>query len=185
MPGTLLYRTSGQGKMYGFSSKDLIREKYGVITNIYSGHAAIYIGKEDGVDYIVEALGTGIVKTPAKYFVNDSEGEVLVAAKIPKKATSWQRAKAVAIAKYLSEADLAYDFDFSDQKGPWSGDWTCVGLTEKLYESANADNPNGSGRWNMIRAIMPSTLLPTVTILKAHTITKPEIYFRKPKNTRK
>ncbi|MDP3836781.1 MAG: LamG-like jellyroll fold domain-containing protein [bacterium] len=144
-PGTILYRTSGEGKMYGFSSKELIRQKAGVITNIYSGHAGIYIGKEDGVDYVVEALGSGIVKMPAKYFVNEAEGEQLVAARLPKYASPWQRAKAVAIAKYLALADLAYDFDFSAQKGPWSGDWTCVGLTEKVYESANADNPQRLG----------------------------------------
>lgn len=144
-PGTILYRTSSEGRMYGLSSKELIAESYGVITNIYPGHAAIYIGKEDGVDYVVEALGTGIVKTPAHYFINNSAGEALVAAKLPKGASRWQRARAVALAKYLTTADLAYDFDFSAQKGPWTGDWTCVGLTEKVYESANAANPERLG----------------------------------------
>lgn len=144
-PGTILYRTSSEGKMYGLSSKELIEERYGVITNIYPGHAAIYIGQEDGVDYVVEALGTGIVKTPAHYFINESAGEALVAAKLPKGASMWQRARAVTIAKYLATADLAYDFDFSAQKGPWTGDWTCVGLTEKVYESANAANPERLG----------------------------------------
>lgn len=144
-PGTILYRTSSDGKMYGFSSKELIRQKAGVMTNIYSGHTGMYVGKVDGVDYVVEALGTGVVMTPAEYFVNENEGELLVAARIPKKATVWQRAKAVAIGKYLARSSLAYDFDFSSQKGPWSGDWTCVGLTEKLYESANASNPEKLG----------------------------------------
>lgn len=144
-PGTILFRTSGKGKMYGYTSKDLLAEKFGIISHVYSGHAGIYIGQEDGVDYVVEALGTGIVKTPAKYFINEAEGEELVAAKLPVAATPWQRARAVALAKYLAGADLAYDFDFSDQKGPWSGDWTCVGLTEKVYESANANNPERLG----------------------------------------
>lgn len=144
-PGTILYRTSSDGKMYGYSSKELIKEKNGIISNIYSGHTAIYIGQEDGVDYVVEALGSGIVKTPAHYFINENNDEGLVAAKIPKAATSWQRAKAVAIAKYLASIDLAYDFNFSAQKGPWSGDWTCVGLSEKIYESANASNPERLG----------------------------------------
>lgn len=139
--GTILYRTSSKGKMYGYSSKELVKEEHGVISHIYPGHAAIYIGQENGIDYVVEALSTGIVKTPAKYFINESLKEELVAARIPKQASSWQRAKAVAIAKYLASADLAYDFDFSDQKGPGSGDWTCVGLTEKVYESADAYNP--------------------------------------------
>lgn len=144
-PGTILYRSSSDGQMYGFNSKELITQRYGVITNIYSGHAAIYIGQEDGVDYVVEALGSGIVKTPAQYFVNKNNGETLVAAKIPSQASVWQRARAVTLAKYLASADLAYDFDFSTQKGPWSGDWTCVGLSEKIYESANANNPERLG----------------------------------------
>jgi len=144
-PGTLLFRTSSQGKMYGYSSQDLLLEKFGVISHIYPGHAAIYVGQEEGVDYVVEVLGTGIVKTPAKYFINETEGEELVAAKLPIASTPWQRARAVALAKYLASADLAYDFDFSSQKGPWSGDWTCVGLTEKVYESANANNPERLG----------------------------------------
>lgn len=140
-PGTILYRTSSKGKMYGYSTKDLIKEEYGLMTHIYPGHAAIYVGEENGEHYVVEALSTGIVKTPLKYFINESLGEEFISAKIPKAASAWQRAKAVAIAKYLASADLAYDFDFSDQKGPGSGDWTCVGLTEKLYESADAYNP--------------------------------------------
>ncbi|MCF7860586.1 hypothetical protein K9M09_03105, partial [Patescibacteria group bacterium] len=74
-PGTLLYRTSSNGEMYGYSSKELIREKNGIMTNIYPGHVAIYIGEEDGVDYVVEALSGGIVKTPAQYFINESLGE--------------------------------------------------------------------------------------------------------------
>lgn len=144
-PGTILYRTSNEGKMYGYSSLDLLAEKFGIISSIYPGHAAIYIGQEDGVDYVVEALSSEIVKTPAKFFINEAEGEEFVAAKLPIAATPWQRARAVALAKYLASADLAYDFDFSAQKGPWSGDWTCVGLTEKIYESANANNPERLG----------------------------------------
>jgi len=45
-PGTILYRTSSDGKMYGYSSKELIKEKNGIISNIYSGHAAIYIARK-------------------------------------------------------------------------------------------------------------------------------------------
>jgi len=141
-PGTLLYRTSSNGKMYGYSSDELLVEKNGIIKHIYPGHVAIYIGQENGEHYVVEALSTGVVKTPARYFINESLGEELVAVKLPKNTSPWQRAKVVALAKNLVAADLAYDFDFSHQKGPGSGDWTCVGLVEKLYESANIDNPS-------------------------------------------
>jgi len=41
----------------------------------------------------------------------------------------------------LVAKNLAYDFSFKKQKGPGSGDWTCVGLTEKIYESSGISNP--------------------------------------------
>jgi len=141
-PGSLLYRTSGEGKMYGYSADPLIFSEKGIIKNVYSGHVGIYIGKENGVDYIVEALGGGIVKNPADKFVNLAEGEKYLGAKIPTGLSAVQQAKVVEIAKSLVEKKLGYDYDFKVQKGPNSGEWTCVGLTEKLYESANISNPN-------------------------------------------
>ncbi len=144
-PGTLLYRTSGDGKMFGYSRDPLIYSEKGIIRNIYSGHAAIYIGKENGQDYIVEAMGGGIVKNPAKYFVNRADGETFLGARMPIAVNALQQARVVALAKSLVGKNLDYDFDFHVQKGPESGEWTCVGLTEKLYESANVFNPNNLG----------------------------------------
>ncbi len=141
-PGTLLYRTSNNGKMYGYSDDPLIYAERGIIKGINPGHVGIYIGKENGQDYIVETMSNGIVKTLAKYFVNSANGEVFLGAKIPKIANALQTAKVVAMAKSLVGKHLGYDFDFKHQKGPDSGEWTCVGLTEKLYESANISNPN-------------------------------------------
>lgn len=144
-PGTLLFRTSQDAKMYGYSGDELIEAKNGIVSNIYSGHVGIYIGRENGEDYVVEALGGGIVKTPAKYFVNRAEGETFLGGRLPQGVTSLQQAKVVALAKSLVAHKLGYDFDFKRQKGPGSGEWTCVGLTEKLYESANISNPNNLG----------------------------------------
>ncbi|MFA5024590.1 MAG: LamG-like jellyroll fold domain-containing protein [Patescibacteria group bacterium] len=144
-PGTLLYRTSNDGKMYGYSQDPIIYAENGIVKSVNSGHAALYIGQEDGVDYIVEALSDGIVKTPAKYFVNEANGEKFLGAKIPRDLSSLQQAKVIALAKSLVDKKLKYDFDFKHQKGPKSGEWTCVGLTEKLYESANISNPNNLG----------------------------------------
>ncbi len=141
-PGALVYRTSSEGRMYGYSDDPLIYEEEGILKNVYSGHVGIYIGQEDGIDYIVEALANGIVKTPADKFVNLAEGEKYLGAKIPNNLSAIQQAKVVAIAKSLVGKNLNYDFDFKVQKGPDSGEWTCVGLTEKLYESANISNPN-------------------------------------------
>lgn len=141
-PGALLYRTSSGGKMYGYSGDPIVYSEKGIIKNIYSGHVGIYIGKEEGIDYVVEALSTGVVKTPADKFVNLAEGEKYLGAKIPKNLSSIQQAKVVEIAKSLVGKKLAYDYDFKTQKGPDSGEWTCVGLAEKIYESANISNPN-------------------------------------------
>jgi len=139
--GTLLYRTSGDNKMYGYNASDLIVAEKGKLAHIYSGHAAIYVGKEKGIDYIVEMQPKGAIKVPAKYFVNEALGEKLIGAKLPVAASPLQIAKAVAIAKNLADNNSAYDFDFKYQKGPSSGQWTCTGLTEKVYESADISNP--------------------------------------------
>ena len=83
--GTLLYRTSWRNNAYGYTSKDLfVIGQKGLITDIYSGHVGIYIGHENGVDYVAEALPSGLVKTQAKYFLNTRAGEKLIGAKIPK-----------------------------------------------------------------------------------------------------
>lgn len=141
-PGTLLYRTSSQGKMFGYSSDPLLNIQNGVLKDVYAGHAALYIGQENGEDYVVEATAQGVVKTPAKYFVNSANGEVFLGAKLPAAATPLQIAKAVSLAKTLVGERPGYDFDFKTQKGPGDGQWTCSGLLEKLYESADSLNPN-------------------------------------------
>ncbi len=128
--------------MYGYSGDPLIWAEKGIVKNIYSGHVGVYIGREDGVDYVVEALSDGLVKTPAKYFVNTGNQEEFLGAKLPKGLSPVRQAKAVALAKNLAKERRKYDFNFRQQKGPESGDWTCVGLAEKIYESADISNPN-------------------------------------------
>lgn len=71
-PGTLLYRTSEEGKMFGYSGDSLTDIEKGILKAVSSGHVGIYIGKENGIDYVVEALADGIVKMPAERFVNES-----------------------------------------------------------------------------------------------------------------
>jgi len=139
--GTLLYRTSSNGQLYGLNQKELMTSKNGIMEHIYSGHTAIYVGKINGKDYIVEALAGGLQKTEAKYFIDESQGEKFLGAMIPKEASDLQRQMAVEIALALSEYHFSYDFDFHKQKGPRDGEWTCVGLTEKVYESADIRNP--------------------------------------------
>lgn len=140
--GTLLYRSSGDGLAYGHNTNKLIVSEHGLIKNIYSGHAGIYVGQENGVDYVVEMEPQGAIKIPAKQFINTAAGEKLIGAKIPRDASLGQRMRAAMLAKSLARAGMAYDFSFKNQKGPASGDWTCVGLTEKVFESSNSSNPN-------------------------------------------
>jgi len=139
--GTLLFRTSGGGNLYGYNTENLITVKNKIISGLYTGHVAIYVGAENGVDYIVEAMPDGLIKVPAKYFLNSYNDERLIGAKIPKNLSETQRIKVAELAKTLAANNLSYDFDFNTQKGPASGDWTCVGLTEKIYENANISNP--------------------------------------------
>ncbi len=141
-PGALLYRTSSEGKMFGYSGDPLTVSEQGVLRGIYPGHVGIYVGQENGVHYVVEALAEGIVKKPAEQFVNTALGEKYLGAKIPRNLSAVQQAKVVALAKNLASQGYAYDFDFKKQKGAGSGNWTCVGLVEKIYESANLLNPN-------------------------------------------
>ena len=139
--GTLLYRTSSDGKIYGYSDFELLKINNGILSDLYTGHVGIYVGQENGVDYVVEALANGVVKTPAKDFVDLRNGEKLIGARLPIKATPTERATAVILAKTIAESAPAYDFDFHTQKGPGSGQWICSGLAEKVYESADAANP--------------------------------------------
>lgn len=139
--GTLLFRTSGGGLSYGYNTNILVITENGFPKNFYSGHTGIYVGQEDGVDYVVEMQPQGAIKIPANQFVNTALGEKLISAKIPKDSTASQRARAAALAKNLARAEMGYDFDFKHQKGPGPAEWTCVGLVEKVYESADSRNP--------------------------------------------
>jgi hypothetical protein len=138
--GTILYRTSANGQMYGYNQKSLLKVNNGILQDIYSGHVGIYIGQENGEDYVVEAMADGVRKTPARYFVNTANGEKLIGAKIPKGLSEARRRRVVDLARALADRQPGYDFDFSVQKGPDDKQWICVGVTEKLYESADAMN---------------------------------------------
>jgi len=88
--GTLLYRTSRDGEMYGYNTKNLFElldfslAKGLETVKVNCGHVGMYVGKIDGEDMVLEAIDNGVQLTPAKYFVNTGEGEKLVGAKIPK-----------------------------------------------------------------------------------------------------
>lgn len=142
--GTLLYKTSDNGKIYGKNTPDIFKIHFWqnhhlVKIELNSGHVGIYVGKISGKNMVVEAVPRGVIMDPLKYFVNLRYGSKFLGAKIPKNSTQGQRKAAAAIARALAQLKLKYDFDYRQQKGPKSGDWTCVGLTEKVYESADVN----------------------------------------------
>ncbi|HTX86583.1 MAG TPA: lamin tail domain-containing protein [Candidatus Nanoarchaeia archaeon] len=139
--GTLLYRTSRDGEMFGYNTDQLfqlldISLDKGIETmKINCGHVGMYAGKINGQDMVLEAINNGVQLTPAKYFIDTREGEKFVGARIPKVINSDEMKKINLIASAMGNLGLKYDWGFSDQKGPESGQWICVGLTEKIYES--------------------------------------------------
>lgn len=145
--GTLLYRTSAQGRLYGYGGQyDLVEFKGDASSTlpklrINCGHAGLYVGKIDGVDMVLESVPNGVQLTPAQYFINDNEGERLVGARFPKSdkinkmGDDLFKLKINQIATFFKENQIGYDFEFKNQKGPEDKQWTCVGLTEKIYES--------------------------------------------------
>ncbi len=142
--GTLLYRTSGNGQMYGYNNKELLEEieffkddKLFQSFRINCGHVGIYAGIIDGEHKILEAVNNGIQLTPAKHFINTNNNEKLVGAKIPVDYNGEYKNNVDNAIKFFKDKKLEYDFSLEEQKGPENRQWICVGLTEKIYESAN------------------------------------------------
>ena len=143
--GDIIYRTSDNGYMYGF--------KYRWYLPYFApGHNGIYVGEiksyndNEHLYYVVEALGWGAGQTLfgkvelnlLSEFVDSSAGQVYMGAKTWNKneeLTSKRRDNIVQIA--MDQVGEGYDENFLIQKGPDCDDWTCVGLTEKAYESAD------------------------------------------------
>ena len=151
-PGDLVFRDSDH-QIYGREGIDL------TLAVSHPGHVGIYIGSRQVVealattDIIIAPVAGEVMVTPldaqvgvhsfyedwsdagtydgiedhghmgAKMhinLVNNPQADVL-------------RANIVQLA--MDQVGEGYDNDFSDQKGPGNDQWTCCGLTEKVYES--------------------------------------------------
>ena len=109
--GTLLYKTSGNGLIYGKNTNKLLEIKNGILGTINPGHVGIYVGKDEkGTEMVVEAVNKGLIMDPLKYFINLSDGSQFLGAKIPKNSSKSQRLAAAEIAKALAKLNLKYDF---------------------------------------------------------------------------
>ena len=132
--GTILYKTSFDGKMYGLNYQEMhfpIFDDEG----FYPGEIGLYLGTKNNEPMVLEIRQGRIREIPAQYFINERRGEQFVGAKIPRDF------KASQIRNFLeiSRAQLGekYDWSYKEQKGPSDFDWTSVGLAEKIYESLN------------------------------------------------
>lgn len=135
--GDIVYRTSKAGDMYGKNSWNPLRPGH---NGIYVGEIKSY-GDDEHLYYVVEALGWDftyekVMLNLLSEFVDSSEGQEYLGAKTSNVTLdSKRRDNIIQIA--LDQVGEGYDNDFSDQKGPDCNQWTCVGLTEKAYESAD------------------------------------------------
>ncbi|MDA2936069.1 DUF2341 domain-containing protein [Patescibacteria group bacterium AH-259-L05] len=134
--GTILYKTSTDGRMYGYNGFDFSL----IPGQIYPGGVAIYIGKNklDNEPMVVEVDYSGVRQVPAKYFVDLDKGEQFLGAKMPTqfKYTDKLAQKILENINHQVVREESFDFTYHTQKGPSDGDWTSVGFVEKIYESA-------------------------------------------------
>ncbi|MBU4369971.1 hypothetical protein KKG58_04420, partial [Patescibacteria group bacterium] len=140
--GTILYKTSENGKMYGYNDYyefSLIPGK------AHFGGVGIYIGNDrlTKEQMIVEVDYSGVRIIPAKYFVDLDKEEKFIDAKIPtrfNKMTDQIRTNTInqILKNIYAQEGEGFDFTYHKQKGPQSGDWTPAGFIEKIYESAES-----------------------------------------------
>lgn len=136
--GALLYHTSADGIIYG--KTDQLELPCSVLEaalgELKSGHAAIYIGNLR----IIHAVLDGVVETDSRNFIptdEKQEGVVYLGAKLPANyddPAEWseeRKEQLILIAK--EQVGKGYDILFHKQTGPDSGDFTCVGLVEYVY----------------------------------------------------
>jgi hypothetical protein len=137
--GAILYHTSENGVIYG--KTDELRLPCSVLQAVFgeigSGHVGLYIG---GLK-IIHAVMAGVEETDSANFISakdQAKGVAYVGAKLPidyDDPTVWseeRKDQIVLIAK--EQVGKGYDFLFRKQTGPDSGDFTCVGLTEYVYQ---------------------------------------------------
>lgn len=137
--GALMYRTSADGIIYGKTDQLALPCSVleAVLGELKSGHAGLYIGDRR----IIHAVLEGIVETDSMNFVpvdEKVEGVVYLGAKVPVNyddPAEWseeRKEQLVLIAK--EQVGKGYDLLFQKQTGPDSGDFTCVGFVEYVYE---------------------------------------------------
>jgi protocatechuate 3,4-dioxygenase beta subunit len=146
--GDLVFRDSEE-KIYGRDGDVCAPPSFGYANAVqHPGHVGIYVGN----DMVIHALGWIGAGTEVKKnrlsllpgiqtFYSDDNGEQVhypLGAKTHKDLLNNSNAHILREnIIYLAERQTGeeYDANFAQQKGPDSGDWTCCGFVEKVYES--------------------------------------------------
>jgi len=137
--GAVLYHSGRDGKMYG--KEDALELTCSalqlVLGELGAGHVALYVG-----DYkIIHAVLAGIEETVSTDFLpvkDQAKGMEYLGAKVPvdyQDPGIWpeeRKDQLVLIAR--EQVGKGYDITFHRQTGPGSGDFTCVGFAEYVYE---------------------------------------------------
>jgi hypothetical protein len=90
-----------------------------------------------GGHHVIEAtFSAGVEYNLLSEFVNSSKGQIYMGAKTYYIEPSSEQRKNIA-SLALKQVGEGYDNNWSTQKGPAEDEWSCVGLTEKVYESAD------------------------------------------------
>ncbi len=147
--GAIFYHSSQGDLIYGRTSVlelpcSVIKAVFG---ELKSGHAGLYIG--DGK--IIHAVRAGVIETTSENFMTKEDidgGAKFMGAKVPADyadKAKWpdeRKDQLMLIAK--EQVGKWYDLTFHKQTGAGSGDFTCVGLVEYVYEMAGYDiTPQG------------------------------------------
>jgi len=147
--GAIFYHSSQGDLIYGRTSVlelpcSVIKAVFG---ELKSGHVGLYIG--DGK--IIHAVRAGVIETTSENFMTKEDidgGAKFMGAKVPADyadKAKWpdeRKDQLMLIAK--EQVEKWYDLTFHKQTGAGSGDFTCVGLVEYVYEMAGYDiTPQG------------------------------------------
>ena len=140
--GAILYHTGSGGMIYG--AQDVLDLPCSalqlVLEDLGSGHAGLYIGD----NRVIHAVQSGVEEVDAVRFLSAeelAEGYEILGAKVPvgyNNPSVWPRERKdqiVLIAK--EQVGKSYDLTFHRQTGPGSGDFTCVGVVEYVYEKVD------------------------------------------------
>ena len=112
----------------------LVTRTRGCLTNLiilgYWKHAAIYVGEIDGIDYVVEAVGTGVVKTPLDQFMLNKDDYAAMRPLFADQSLM-DRAAVICLQQIGSSYDYLFEYNLGD-----NSEFYCQELVWYGYEKA-------------------------------------------------